>query len=65
MRDDEADHRNAIAVPELPMEEAFAACLKEDDMELDEAQFALFMNTMYASDAYSGIISGKRHSMNS
>lgn len=41
-----------IAVPELPMEEAFAACLKEDDMELDEAQFALFMNTMYASDAY-------------
>lgn len=41
-----------IAVPELPMEEVFAACLKEDDMELDEAQFALFMNTMYASDAY-------------
>ena len=41
MRDDEADHRNADCGAELPMEEAFAACLKEDDMELDEAQFAL------------------------
>ncbi len=41
-----------INAPELPMEEAFAECLKEDGMELDNAQFALFMNAMYASDAY-------------
>lgn len=41
-----------IGTPELPMEEAFRACLKENDMELDSAQFALFMNAMYASDAY-------------
>ncbi len=41
-----------INAPEFPMEEAFAECLKEDGMELDNAQFALFMNAMYASDAY-------------
>lgn len=38
--------------PNLPMEEAFKNYLKEEDMELDDANFSLFMNAMYPVDAY-------------
>lgn len=41
-----------IAKPLLPMEEAFAAYLREHDMELGTEQFALYMNAMYSVDAY-------------
>ena len=34
------------------MEEAFCNYLKEQDMELPDEQFALFMNAMYPVDAY-------------
>lgn len=41
-----------IAEPLLPMEQAFAQVLSDIDMELPREQFALFMNAMYASDAF-------------
>lgn len=41
-----------IAEPLLPMEEAFRQYLKEHGMELTVEQFALYMNAMYAVDAY-------------
>lgn len=41
-----------VADPLLPMEEAFSQYLKDADMELSTEQFALFMNAMYAVDAY-------------
>lgn len=41
-----------LADPCLPMEEAFRRCLKEEDMELDDGNFSLFMNAMYPVDAY-------------
>lgn len=41
-----------LAEPTLPMEEAFCNYLKEQDMELPDEQFALFMNAMYPVDAY-------------
>ena len=41
-----------LADPTLPMEEAFSQQLKEEKMELPAGQFALFMNSMYAVDAY-------------
>lgn len=41
-----------LADPCLPMEEAFRIYLKEEDMELDDANFSLFMNAMYPVDAY-------------
>ena len=34
------------------MEEAFSQQLKEEELELPAGQFALFMNSMYAVDAY-------------
>ena len=44
-----------IAVPELPMEEAFAACLKEDDMELDEAQLHFYEYDVCVGCLYQGL----------
>lgn len=41
-----------LADPCLPMEEAFRRYLKEEDMELDDGNFSLFMNAMYPVDAY-------------
>lgn len=41
-----------IAEPLLPMEEAFREYLREHDMEVTKAQFALYMNAMYPVDAY-------------
>lgn len=41
-----------LADPTLPMEEAFSQQLKEEKLELPAGQFALFMNSMYAVDAY-------------
>ena len=41
-----------LAYPTLPMEEAFSQQLKEEELELPAGQFALFMNSMYAVDAY-------------
>mgnify|MGYP001090832904 CR=1 FL=1 len=41
-----------LADPTLPMEEAFSQHLKEEELELPAGQFALFMNSMYAVDAY-------------
>jgi len=41
-----------LADPCLPMEQAFRIYLKEQDMELDDANFSLFMNAMYPVDAY-------------
>ena len=41
-----------LADPELPMEEAFEQLLKEENEELSDEQFALFMNAMYPVDAY-------------
>ncbi len=40
------------AEPLLPMERAFAQVLEEIGMELSGEKFALFMNAMYASDAF-------------
>ena len=37
---------------QLPQEEAFAKLLEEEEMELPEDKFALFMNAMYPVDAY-------------
>lgn len=41
-----------IAEPLLPMEDAFGRYLVEQGMELSAEQFALYMNAMYAVDAY-------------
>lgn len=41
-----------LADPLQPMEDAFAAYLAEHDMELLPDQFAVFMNALYAVDAY-------------
>lgn len=41
-----------IAEPLLPMEEAFRQELVHMDMQLETEAFALFMNAMYAVDAY-------------
>lgn len=41
-----------LAEPELPMEDAFVQLLREEDEELTDEQFALFMNAMYPVDAY-------------
>ena len=41
-----------LADPTLLMEEAFSQHLKEEELELPAGQFALFMNSMYAVDAY-------------
>lgn len=41
-----------IGEPLLPMEQAFAQVLADIGMELTREQFALFMNAMYASDAF-------------
>lgn len=41
-----------IAEPLLPMEEAFRQELVHMDMQLEAEAFALFMNAMYAVDAY-------------
>lgn len=41
-----------IAEPLLPMEEAFRQELKRRDMLMKKDEFALFMNAMYAVDAY-------------
>ena len=41
-----------LADPTLPMEEAFSQHLKEEELELPAGQLALFMNSMYAVDAY-------------
>ncbi len=41
-----------IAEPLLPMEEAFCQELERMDMEMAGEAFALFMNAMYAVDAY-------------
>jgi len=41
-----------IAEPLLPMEEAFRQLLKQMDMQFDKKEFAVFMNAMYAVDAY-------------
>lgn len=41
-----------LAEPLLPMEEAFHEYLMERDMELEDGQFALFMNAMYPVDAF-------------
>ena len=41
-----------IEEPLLPMEQAFRELLASMDMEVEPAQFALFMNGMYASDAF-------------
>lgn len=38
--------------PLLPQEEAFGGLLTERGIELDDSRFALFMNQMYAVDAY-------------
>ncbi len=41
-----------VADPLLPMEEAFAQYLRTEGTELSTEEFALFMNAMYAVDAY-------------
>ncbi len=41
-----------VADPLLPMEEAFAQYLRTEGLELSAEEFALFMNAMYAVDAY-------------
>lgn len=41
-----------IADPNLPMEQAFRRYLKEKEWELPDREFALWMNGMYAADAY-------------
>ncbi len=41
-----------VADPLLPMEEAFAQYLRTEGTELSAEEFALFMNAMYAVDAY-------------
>lgn len=41
-----------IEEPILPMEQALRELLTSMDMEVEPAQFALFMNGMYASDAF-------------
>jgi hypothetical protein len=41
-----------ISEPLMPMEEIFRQVLFERGMELSKEQFALFMNAMYAVDAY-------------
>ncbi len=41
-----------IAKPLIPMEEAFRAELADEGKELPPEQFAVFMNAMYAVDAY-------------
>ena len=38
--------------PEIPMEQAFEDILLQKGLELDDAKFALFMNQMYAVDAF-------------
>lgn len=38
--------------PELPQEEAFERLLCEEDLEVPDEKFALFMNAMYPVDAY-------------
>ncbi len=41
-----------LAEPETSMEEIFERVLKEQELETNDAQFALFMNYMYPVDAY-------------
>lgn len=41
-----------LAQPQIPQEEALEEMLTERGMELDDKTFALFMNQMYAVDAY-------------
>lgn len=41
-----------LADPLLSMEDGFLSILAEEDLELTEEQFALFMNAMYPVDAY-------------
>lgn len=41
-----------LSDPLLPMEEGFAALLKEEGRRLSDGEFALFMNAMYPVDAY-------------
>lgn len=41
-----------IAEPLIPMEEAFRQELERMDMQLQKSEFAVFMNAMYAVDAY-------------
>lgn len=41
-----------ISEPLIPMEQAFREMLRGQGMELPAEQFALFMNSMYAVDAY-------------
>jgi spore maturation protein CgeB len=41
-----------IAEPLLTMEEAFHRYLQEEDLELPEDKFALFLNSLYPADAY-------------
>lgn len=44
------EHR--VYEPLIPMEEAFSQYIKDKDLEVDEAQFALYMNAMYPVDVY-------------